>query len=135
MSRVFFALVSGLAEEALLAATVLIVLPRFGVVIPPWGLVGLMLLLAINNTVFFLIGRRALKRKPVAGLAEMTGIRGEVVCRLAPGGLVSIRGELWQAISESGEIEAGRQVTVLRQQGLTLIVAADEPAKINEAGA
>lgn len=116
-------MVSGLAEEALLAAVVIIVLPRFGIRIPVWGLAGLMALLAVNNIVFFMIGRQTLKRKPVIGLSEMAGVQGEVVCKLAPCGLVRIRGELWQAASESGEIEAGKPITVVRQEGLTLIVA------------
>ena len=48
---------------------------------------------------------------------------GSVVRRLAPQGLVRVNGELWQAVSISGEeIEAGEKVEVLRLDGLTLHV-------------
>lgn len=125
MSRMVFAILSGLAEEAILVMVVLIALPGLGVTISLGWLTGLMALLAASNTIFFLAGRRMLNRKPIAGLAEMDGVQGEVVNKLAPGGLVRIRGELWRATSEDGEIEAGRTVTVVRREGLTLIVAED----------
>lgn len=48
---------------------------------------------------------------------------GKVVQRLSPTGKVSVKGELWTAISCSGEtIEVGEQVEVLSIEGLTLQV-------------
>lgn len=48
---------------------------------------------------------------------------GSVVQRLTPQGMVRVNGELWNAVSMSGEeIEAGEKVEVLRLDGLTLHV-------------
>jgi membrane-bound ClpP family serine protease len=48
---------------------------------------------------------------------------GRVVCRLAPEGKVRVNGELWNAVSISGEeIEEGEKVEVLQLDGLTLHV-------------
>ena len=68
------------------------------------------------------MGSRALKRKLVAGLPGMVGSRGKAVSLLAPGGFVRIKGELWEATSESGKISIGEEVTVMGQDGLKLIV-------------
>lgn len=127
MARLILALVSGLAEEAALVAVVLVVMPRFGVQIPVWVLICLMVVLAVNNTVFFMIGSRALRKGTLIGLPAMIGTEGEVVSRLSPRGLVKIRGELWQATSKSGEISVGEMVTVVGQGGLGLIVTRRTP--------
>ncbi|MFH0942061.1 MAG: NfeD family protein [Chloroflexota bacterium] len=131
MVRLAMAVIGGLAEEAVLVAVVLILLPRFGVRIPVWWLAGLMAVLAINNAVFFLIGRRALKKRPLAGLTTMAGTRGEVVRKLSPRGLVKIRGELWQATSEGEEVAVGESVTVVKQDGLALIVTPSDSEAVN----
>ncbi|MFA5316795.1 MAG: NfeD family protein [Dehalococcoidales bacterium] len=123
MARLVLALISGLIEEAVLAAVVLVILPRFGIQIPVWGLIGLMVLLAVNNTVFFMIGSRALRKGTLIGLPAMVGAEGEVVSSLSPRGLVKVRGELWQATSKGGEILVGEMVIVVGQDGLGLVVA------------
>ncbi len=48
---------------------------------------------------------------------------GEVVEPLSPTGRVLINGELWNAVSLSGEaIEKGEQIEVISRDGLTLYV-------------
>jgi len=42
--------------------------------------------------------------------------------RLSPEGLVRIKSELWGAVSEEGDIEAGEQVMVTGEDGLKLFV-------------
>lgn len=126
MARLILAVISGLVEEAALAVAVLFILPRFGVEIPVWLLISLMVALAANNVVFFLIGGRALKKGPLVGLPAMVGSKGEVMRKLSPKGLVKIKGELWRVTSADGEIAAGETVTVVGQEGLGLIVSRRE---------
>ena len=123
MARLIIAVISGLAEEAALVVVVLLFLPRFGIEIPLWALICLMVALAANNAVFYLIGSRALKKEPLVGLPAMVGSEGEVVRELSLQGLVKIKGELWQATSAGEEIAAGETVTAVGQDGLRLIVS------------
>ena len=56
------------------------------------------------------------------GLHNMIGCQGEVVSRLAPEGMVRIKGELWRARSDGGEMKEGIDVIVVGQDRLELIV-------------
>ena len=64
-------------------------------------------------------------------LLERTGI---AVDDLNPEGYIRIRGERWRARAEAdrGGIEAGQQVRVLDQEGLTLIVEPESPGQKEE---
>ncbi|MCS7233009.1 MAG: nodulation protein NfeD [Synergistetes bacterium] len=64
----------------------------------------------------------AQKRKPVSGREGMVGEKGVAKTRLSPEGTVLVHGELWRAISLSGDIEEGDRVEVLEVNGLTLKV-------------
>jgi membrane-bound serine protease (ClpP class) len=68
------------------------------------------------------------KRPPAVGTNTLVGVRGQV----RRDGLVSIRGELWQARSEDDEpLEAGDEVEVAGVEGLELLVRpAHEPAPV-----
>ncbi len=55
-------------------------------------------------------------------LPDMVGNRGIVVNWLAPEGMVKIRGELWAARSEGGELEPGSRVIVVAQDRMRLSV-------------
>ena len=75
------------------------------------------------------MGSRALDRRPVIGLPDMVGSRGEVVSSLAPEGLVRIRSELWVAKSAGEEIDHGGEVVVVGQDGLKLVVCKSRPSE------
>lgn len=64
----------------------------------------------------------AQKRKPVSGKEGMIGERGVAKTKLSPEGTVLVHGELWKAISLSGDIEEGDKVEVFEVNGLTLKV-------------
>jgi membrane-bound ClpP family serine protease len=122
-----YKVVSGVLEEAALAAVFLWLLPRMAVDVPIWVLPPAMLALAAYNVFMYRKTVQALRTKPIPGLPDMTGTLGEAIGRLAPTGQVKIGGELWQAEAESGEMPRGRKVVVVRQNGLRLIVReADE---------
>ena len=120
--RLILAIISTLLEEAAIVAIVLLGLPHLGIRLPLAGLVGLMLAWGAYSVMTYRMGSRALSRKPVVGLPDMTDSKGKVVSLLAPEGLVRIKGELWVAESESGEMSPGEEAIVVGQDGLKLIV-------------
>jgi membrane-bound serine protease (ClpP class) len=52
----------------------------------------------------------------------MIGTRGKAVGKLAPEGMVKIKGELWGARTEEGDIETGEDILVIGEDGLKLLV-------------
>jgi len=128
-TRRILAIISTLLEEAALAAVVLWGLPLLGIHLPLYGLIALMAALAAFAVTTYLLGSRALRRKPVVGLPDMVGSKGRVVSRLEPEGLVRIKGELWESKSAGRRVEAGEEVTVVGQEGLKLIVRREKPKK------
>ncbi len=82
------------------------------------GVIGAVLLSIIVMGV-----SRIRKRKPVHGEIEFQNQTAHAVTKLDPGGMVMIRGEIWQAIVENGHtIREGEKVTVLERKGMSLIV-------------
>ena len=109
-------------EQAGLVAVVLWGLPLINVRLPVWVLIPTSIALTIWNVYTYRKASQALRIKPVAGLVDMIGIQGKVVGRLNPSGQVKIRGELWTAETESGEMKPGKKVVVIGQNGLRLTV-------------
>ena len=120
--RLILAIFSTLLEEAALVAIVLWGLPQLGIHIPLGVLIALMVAWGAFSVFTYRLGSRALRREPVIGLLPMLGSRGKVVSPLALDGLVKIKGELWQATSAGERIDAGKEIIVVDQDGLKLIV-------------
>ena len=124
--RLIVAIVSTLMEEATLVVIVFWGLPWLGIHLPLWGSIVLLIISMVAwgtyTVITYWMGSRALREKPVVGLPDMVGSKGEVVSPLAPDGLVKIRGELWVARSASGELDLGRDVIVVEQERLKLVV-------------
>ena len=131
--RLVWAVISILLEFTAVVAIVLWGLPRLGVDIPQWGSIVLITVVIIGwgtwSVIIYRKGSRALRQEPLAGLPNMLGTRGEVVSPLAPEGLVKIKGELWVAESESGEISNGAKVVVVGQDRLKLVVRDSDALK------
>ena len=121
-TRLIIAIITSLIDEIIIVAVILWVLPRFGILIPWWGLLLIIIGFVIYAVAVFLLGSRALKKKPLAGLSDMLGMQGKTAGRLAPNGFVKIEGELWEAKSQEGIIDAGVGVVVVDQEGLKLVV-------------
>jgi len=121
-NRLILAIISTILEEAILAGVVLLGLPRLGINIPLPILIALMLGWAIVAVTLYTTGSRALGQKPVVGPEAVIGSRGRVVRPLEPEGLIRLGGELWRARSLSGKVDAGAEVTVVKQEGTLLIV-------------
>jgi membrane-bound serine protease (ClpP class) len=129
-TRLIIAIGSSLFEEVLLVVAVLWLLPQYGIIIPLWILIAVMVLMLVNSVVFYIIGSRALSRKMLQGLPSMVGMCGETATVLAPGGTVSIKSELWQAEAIDGEIETRVVVRVVSQNGLRLRVCREHPGEV-----
>lgn len=68
---------------------------------------------------------QARRRRPETGVEGMAGLRGVALSAIDPGGHVMVRGEIWQARSETA-IETGTPVRVISIQGLELTVRPDK---------
>ena len=123
--RLIFAIVSTLLEEAALVVIILFVLPQFDINLPLGALIGLMVGLLSYAFISYRVVSRALRERPAIGLPTMVGSKGKVVSRLAPGGMVRIKSELWDARSSHGDIGTGEEITVIGQDGLQLLVIGD----------
>jgi len=121
--RLVWAVISISLEFTAVVAIVLWGLPRLGVDIPQWGSVTLITVLIVGW------GTWSVRQEPLAGLPNMLGTSGKVVSPLTPEGLVKIRGELWVAESESGEISNGGKVVVVGQNRLKLVVRDSDALK------
>ncbi len=88
----------------------------------PW-LIAIVVILVAGFFVF-VIQRvvAAHRRQATTGREELVGKVGVVKKALNPEGFVLYKGELWNAISEGGPVEAGEEVTISRVEGLKVYV-------------
>ena len=121
-SRLIMATLTNVLWEVALMAIVLWGLPKLGINIPLGGLIAMMAGLAAFGVISYRIGSRALMKKPVVGLSGMVGSKGKVVTPLAPEGTVRISSELWDAKSTGRKIGTGKEIVVVDEEGLKLIV-------------
>lgn len=90
--------------------------------VDPW-LIGTMTIL-ITLLFVFVVTRViwAHRKRATTGKEEIIGRRAVVRETINPEGTVFFKGELWSAVSDSGSIEAGEEVTVTAIDGLILQV-------------
>ncbi len=90
--------------------------------INPWLITGVVAFFALIFV--FVIGAvvRGQHRRPVTGKEGLVGKPAVVRRVLDPTGMVLAKGELWNATSESGQIELGEEVIVTKIEGLKLRV-------------
>ncbi len=82
-------------------------------------IVGVVAFLAVS----IIWGIRAHRHQVLAGREELIGRTAEVLITMEPKGTVFIEGERWTAISETGRMESGEEVTVTKINGLKMWVA------------
>ncbi len=70
--------------------------------------------------------RHTYKRQATTGKEDLKGNTAIVQRTLNPEGVVLFQGELWNAISSSGKIQAGEEVIITRVDGLKLSVIKKE---------
>ncbi|MFC1899275.1 NfeD family protein [Chloroflexota bacterium] len=120
--RLVVAIITTTLEEIGIVVVVLWGLPKVGINIPLWIIIPVMVAWCTYTVVTYRMGSLALKKKPTHGLRAMLDSEGLAVSSLEPRGMVRINGELWQAESTDGNIEAGEKVTVVGQDRLKFIV-------------
>ena len=120
---------TSLLEQAVLVAAMLWGLPLIDINLPVWVLVPASIVLQAYNVFSYRKSIQALRAQPIPGMSNMIGTRGETVNTLTPDGLVKIRGELWAATADNGNIVNGRNVTVVEQSGLKLVVRESEQSR------
>jgi membrane protein implicated in regulation of membrane protease activity len=92
--------------------------------LPAWSVWGLVAISVAKDVILFPFVWRAYDWDRQGETHLMVGRRGIAKERLAPSGLIQIRGELWKAkvVGSSPPIEKGEAVRVEEIQGLTLLV-------------
>ncbi len=88
-----------------------------------WLLTGVLIFISIGLiAVVIALVLRTYSQKTTTGKEDLKGRNAVVRETLNPRGVVFIEGELWNALSLSGIIEAGQEVIVSEVKGLTLTV-------------
>ena len=120
-ARLIYAIVSILLEEAAIVVIAIWGLPQIDIEVPLGVLIAVMVVFLVFSVFLYQAGSRALRIKPVA-LSVMIGSKGKVVSSLDSMGFIKIKGELWEAESIGGKIGVGKEVMVIGQDGLKLVV-------------
>jgi len=94
--------------------------------VSPWLIATVAI--TIGAVFIFVISRiiRAHRRQAATGREELIGKTAVVRVALNPRGTVFFKGELWTAISETGRVEPGEEVTITKVDGLELHVVKKE---------
>lgn len=90
--------------------------------------IGLFVLWVIKDLLFYPLLRIAYQPGPGTVVDALVGLKGVTRENLDPSGYILVRGELWRARiePENPPLAAGSPVRVLRAEGMTLVVAAEE---------
>ncbi len=75
---------------------------------------------------------KAHRRQASTGREELVGKTAVVKVALAPEGMVFYNGERWTAVSETGRVEPGEEVTITKVDGLKLYVAKKTVKEVNK---
>jgi membrane protein implicated in regulation of membrane protease activity len=126
-ARLVMTILTNLLYEAIIVVVLIWGLPALGMHVPLYGIILICVAFLIYAVVLYIIGGRALTKKPLSGFTTMECLEGQVVSRLAPEGTVKIGGELWSARAENGIIDVGTDVVVVRQNGLKVVVRPKQP--------
>ena len=90
--------------------------------VDPWLIAGVTI--TITLAFVFVINRAIIahRRQAKTGREELLGKTAMVKVTLKPSGMVFFKGERWEAISDTGPVEAGEEVVITSVDGLTLHV-------------
>ena len=116
------AIITTLLDDILILVLLFVGLPYLGIHLPLALIIGIALLWIVIAVFLYLVGGKALKKKPLVGFTDMVNSRGKVVRALAPEGMVKIKGELWSAKSEGEHINKNEEIIVTGQDNLKLTV-------------
>ena len=120
---IIFNIATSLLKGAVLLFVILWVLPLWGINIPLWGIILLIVAFVIYEVVTFRLGIKALERKPAIWSGAIVGCCGKATTPLTPEGYVQVNGELWYAFSSDTNTNEGDDIVVVELDRLTLRVA------------
>lgn len=118
---VAYAVVTSILEQLGVAAVAFWLLPRWGIHLPIWAVLPIMVALGVYSYVVTVLNKKALDKRPLS-LPDI-GSKGKVATLLSPTGYVRIGNELWQASSTGPTIGAKKEIIVTAIEGMTLVVA------------
>jgi membrane-bound ClpP family serine protease len=122
LTRLILAIISMALEQVAVFAVWRWLLPAFGIQLHVGIVIGVMVGWFVFGTWLFIFTTSVLKKKQHIGQTSMVGATGQAVGNLSPDGMVKIRGELWRAISEEGDILPDEDIIVTGEKGLKLLV-------------
>ena len=120
-TRLIMAIISNIFQFLAIILIVELLLPRWDINIPLWGLFLIVIIWLTWSVFIYHIGSRALDQAAQVGLTFPPGSIGVVVNDLAPEGTIKIQGEYWRAYSEEGAT-SGQEVEVITEDGMLLLV-------------
>ena len=94
--------------------------------VSPWLIVVVAICIIAFIALVINRGIRAHRRQASAGREGLIGKTAEVKIALKPKGVVSIQGERWTAISETGWMKPEEEVIITKVEGLKLYVTKKE---------
>jgi membrane protein implicated in regulation of membrane protease activity len=115
-ARLILTIIISLIDEAIIIFILFFVLSLFGIEMPLWLIITLVLALSALTYVVY----RALSKKPLLGFESMIGKSGLTVSPITRKGTIRIGNELWSSETNYEYIEAGVEVIVTGQTGLKL---------------
>ena len=127
-----YSLVRLLFDEAVLAALVLWLLPRFGINISIWLLIVFMAAWAVYSCLTSMPVGRVIARASAVGPEAPIGVKCTTTTRLLPDGYVRVGTELWRARSVSGDIDIEAEVVIVGIKRLTLFVKPSTDTSFDE---
>jgi membrane protein implicated in regulation of membrane protease activity len=123
-ARLILTILVSLIDEAIIIFVIFFVLSLFGIEMPLWLIITLVLALSALTYVIY----RALSKQPLLGFESMIGKTGLTVGPIARKGTIKIGNELWHSETDHEYIEAGVAVIVTGQTGLKLRIRKKEHA-------
>ena len=120
-TRLIMAIISNIFQVLAIILIVELLLPRWDINIPLWGLFLIVIVWLTWSVFIYRIGSRALDQDAQVGLTFPPGSTGIVVNDLAPEGTIKIQGEYWRAYSEE-VATSGQEVEVITEDGMLLLV-------------
>lgn len=126
---IIFNIATGLLKGAAVLSIVLWLLPLWGINIPIWGLMLIVVAFLTYEIITFRLGKKALEKKPVIWSEAIVGRCGKATTPLTPDGYVQVNGELWHAFSIDIDINEGEDIVVVELDRLTLRVAPLQASK------
>lgn len=121
-TRLIIAIVTTFLDDILILILLLVGLPYLGIYLPLTLIIGIAALWIGFAVFLYLVGGKALKKKPLAGFTDMVNTQGIAAHTIAPYGMAKINGELWSVRTEGEPIKKGEHVIVTGQNNMELTV-------------